>query len=179
MAEIIQIQLKRDTTANWTTNNPVLASGEPAWDTDTCRLKIGDGVTAYNDLKFADANDLDNECKEGIAGENILSFDVVMLKNGELFKFDPTDPDNYNRAVGVAKTSALTGETIRYKTEGVLDILAVQTEGNTLFANNNGTGKITDTYVDISPLPNIYHEIGNGIGGSFIFIRLNQPFQLI
>jgi len=52
MASIIQIQLRRDTAANWTSNNPTLAQGEPALETDTGRLKFGDGVTAYNSLTY-------------------------------------------------------------------------------------------------------------------------------
>lgn len=45
-----KIQVRRDTAANWSSTNPVLASGEPAFETDTGVLKIGDGVTAYNSL---------------------------------------------------------------------------------------------------------------------------------
>jgi hypothetical protein len=58
MASIVQIQLRRDTAANWTANNPTLAQGEPALETDTGRLKFGDGATAYNSLAYfaADKN---------------------------------------------------------------------------------------------------------------------------
>jgi hypothetical protein len=45
-----QIQLRSDTAANWTTKNPVLAEGEPGFDTDTGILKIGDGETAWSGL---------------------------------------------------------------------------------------------------------------------------------
>lgn len=45
-----QIQLRRDTAANWSSANPILASGEPAFETDTGVFKIGDGVTTYNTL---------------------------------------------------------------------------------------------------------------------------------
>lgn len=47
-----KIQLRRDTAANWSTNNPTPASGEPCFETDTGKLKIGDGVTAYNNLPY-------------------------------------------------------------------------------------------------------------------------------
>ena len=56
MAEIIQIQLRRDTATNWTTNNPILAEGEPSLETDTGRLKFGDGTTAYNSLPYFDSD---------------------------------------------------------------------------------------------------------------------------
>jgi len=45
-----RILLRRDSSANWETNNPVLLSGEPGYETDTNKLKIGDGVTAWSDL---------------------------------------------------------------------------------------------------------------------------------
>lgn len=47
-----QIRLRRDTSANFTTTNPVLGNGEPAYETDTKKLKIGDGTTPYNSLAY-------------------------------------------------------------------------------------------------------------------------------
>jgi lysophospholipase L1-like esterase len=47
-----RIQLRRDTAANWTTANPVLASGEKGYETDTKRQKIGDGTTAWSSLGY-------------------------------------------------------------------------------------------------------------------------------
>jgi hypothetical protein len=46
-----QVQ-RRDTAANWTAVNPVLLSGEWGLETDTRKLKIGDGVTAWNALAY-------------------------------------------------------------------------------------------------------------------------------
>lgn len=47
-----QIKLRRDTSANFTSKNPILGVGEPAYETDTKKLKIGDGTTAYNSLAY-------------------------------------------------------------------------------------------------------------------------------
>lgn len=47
-----QIKLRRDTAANFTSKNPVLGIGEPAYETDTKKLKIGDGATVYNNLDY-------------------------------------------------------------------------------------------------------------------------------
>lgn len=41
------IQMRRDTAANWTSVNPILASGEIGLETDTDLFKVGDGVTAW------------------------------------------------------------------------------------------------------------------------------------
>jgi len=47
-----RIQYRRDTAANWTAANPVLALGEPGYETDTKRRKVGDGATAWNSLGY-------------------------------------------------------------------------------------------------------------------------------
>lgn len=47
-----QLQLRGDTSANWTAANPVLADREMAIETDTRQFKIGDGVTSWNDLLY-------------------------------------------------------------------------------------------------------------------------------
>lgn len=52
-----KIQLRRDTAANWSANNPTPTAGEPCFETDTGKLKIGDGATAYNDLAYQGGGD--------------------------------------------------------------------------------------------------------------------------
>lgn len=47
-----QIRLRRDTSAAFASSNPILGNGEPAYETDTKKLKIGDGTTAYNTLAY-------------------------------------------------------------------------------------------------------------------------------
>ena len=47
-----QIQFRRDTAANWTSNNPTLAQGEVGLETDTQAYKIGDGATAWTSLGY-------------------------------------------------------------------------------------------------------------------------------
>jgi hypothetical protein len=46
------IQLRRGTAAQWVTANPTLAAGEPGFETDTRKLKIGNGSTAWNLLQY-------------------------------------------------------------------------------------------------------------------------------
>lgn len=52
MPVIAQIQLRRGTAAAWTSANPVLAAGEAGFETDTGKLKIGDGATAWTSLPY-------------------------------------------------------------------------------------------------------------------------------
>ena len=53
MAEVLttRFQVRRGYTEAWERNNPILASGEPGFALDANILKIGDGVTRWNELK--------------------------------------------------------------------------------------------------------------------------------
>ena len=48
-----RLQQRRDTAANWTSNNPTLAAGEIGLETDTSKFKIGNGSTAWTSLTYA------------------------------------------------------------------------------------------------------------------------------
>ena len=47
-----RIRIRRDTSANWATNNPVLQDGEQGYDKTLKQNKTGDGVLAWLDLPF-------------------------------------------------------------------------------------------------------------------------------
>lgn len=47
-----EITLRRGTAATAASSNPTLAEGEPGYEVDTGRLKIGDGSTAWNSLPY-------------------------------------------------------------------------------------------------------------------------------
>jgi len=46
------IQVKRGTASSWTSANTVLAAGEIGFETDTKKMKVGDGSTAWNSLSY-------------------------------------------------------------------------------------------------------------------------------
>lgn len=50
MADIIKFKRGKSTT--WKTKNLLLLDGEPGFEIDTLRLKIGDGKTKWNDLPY-------------------------------------------------------------------------------------------------------------------------------
>lgn len=51
------IQFRRDTASNWTSNDPTLLMGELGIETDTYKIKMGDGTTAWSSLGYLDIND--------------------------------------------------------------------------------------------------------------------------
>ena len=56
MAEIIKhtYQFKRGTAKRWREMNPILRAGEPGLETDTGKLKVGDGFTPWIRLPYID-----------------------------------------------------------------------------------------------------------------------------
>jgi hypothetical protein len=75
-----KIQLRRDTTANWTRVNPILDDGEPGLEIDTNKVKYGDGNTAWNTLAYASG---------GLTDENgVVAFPGDLLI-GTLWPEDP------------------------------------------------------------------------------------------
>jgi hypothetical protein len=52
MPVVTQIQVRRGTAAQWTSANPTLAAGEFGYETDTNKLKCGNGTSAWNSLAY-------------------------------------------------------------------------------------------------------------------------------
>jgi hypothetical protein len=46
------IRFARDTAYNWASVNPIMAEGEPGYEKDTGKLKIGNGLSRWNDLDY-------------------------------------------------------------------------------------------------------------------------------
>jgi len=51
-----QIKNRRDTAANWVTVNPLLGAGEFGVETDTLKVKVGDGIALWNALAYLGAD---------------------------------------------------------------------------------------------------------------------------
>lgn len=75
MAGITTIQFRRGTAAAWTSANPVLAAGEAGYETDTTKIKFGDGSTAWNSLAYATF---------GITGVGNVAADAIWDTKGDL-----------------------------------------------------------------------------------------------
>ena len=75
-----KIQLRNGTAAEWTAKNPVLLKGEMGIETDTHKIKVGDGSTQWSELAYcgADTNDILN-----VINANRDSCTVIELDEGE------------------------------------------------------------------------------------------------
>ena len=52
-----RMQQRQDTSANWSSANPVLLAGEIGYETDTKKYKVGDGSTPWNELTSTESYD--------------------------------------------------------------------------------------------------------------------------
>lgn len=49
---MIRIKLRRDTASKWTAVDPVLGDGEPGYEKDTGKIKIGNGIAPWTMLPY-------------------------------------------------------------------------------------------------------------------------------
>jgi len=52
VSDVTRIQLRHDTSDNWSAINPILLEGEVGLELDIGKQKVGDGVTAWNNLDY-------------------------------------------------------------------------------------------------------------------------------
>lgn len=80
MAVVTQIQVRRGTAAQWTSANSTLASGEFGFETDTGKVKIGNGSTAWTSLGYIGAGTVTSiTAGTGLSGGTITSSGTIAL----------------------------------------------------------------------------------------------------
>jgi hypothetical protein len=79
----VVIQVRRDSAANWTSTNPVLASGEIGFDTTENSIKIGDGTSTWTALDYSTGGSFE-----------ISETQPTGAKEGDLW-FRPSDSSAY------------------------------------------------------------------------------------
>jgi hypothetical protein len=67
------IRIRRGVAYRWTEINPILADGEPGFETDTRKLKIGDGHTPWKDLPYSPATELELPPDQTSLSEHIFA----------------------------------------------------------------------------------------------------------
>jgi hypothetical protein len=139
-----KIQLRRDTAANWTTNNPTLAQGEPCFETDTGKFKIGDGATAYNDLAYqgngggSPTNMVTTDTDQTITGEKVFLQPNSSNKGLNVALGGNTTNPEITVHIGTASNSDFTGGMIRFDSTAP-KIVGLQQQ------NSDGTMKISSS----------------------------------
>jgi hypothetical protein len=98
-----RIQLRRDTAAAWTAANPILLAGEAGVETDTNRLKIGNGVNVWAALPYINSGD---EFDGTLASLNDVS--SISAVHGSLLVYD-ADTDQWVGGPSVTTLEVVNG----------------------------------------------------------------------
>jgi len=91
MARKVLIEVRRDTAANWTSANPTLAAGEFGYETDTGKVKIGDGSSIWVTLPYlapAAAGGTPLTTKGDLFGYSTVNARVPVGTNGQVLTAD-------------------------------------------------------------------------------------------
>jgi len=101
----IKIKLRRDTTANWQSVNPVLLQGEVGLEynatmDEVIGIKIGDGSTAWNDLEYVVGSKVPTGVNFDNLAHNVHTDDTLTVKDNKL----SVNVDNSTYADGTALT---------------------------------------------------------------------------
>lgn len=131
MPAVTVIQNRRDTSTNWSTNNPILARGEIGYEIDTGKFKIGDSVSAWSSLAYGglsgpQSTSVLESYGDGSDGTVSLSSGVTTLVR-----------DMFYGNLTLTGTAQINTAGYRIFISGTLDISAAQ--AGAIF-NNGGTG---------------------------------------
>lgn len=124
-----RILLRRDTAANWTSGNAILASGELGYETDTGKFKIGNGSTSWNSLVYSL-----NAIMGSVSLNDVGDVTITSATNGDFLR--------WNGSAWVNDAVNLSTDTIGSYVESL-----VAGTGVTL-ANNSGEGATPTIAVD-------------------------------
>lgn len=91
--------IKVDTAANLTKENPILLKGQLGAESDTTYMKLGDGVTAWNDLEYIKAN---KSVQDAVG--NVIT-DTYLKKTGDTATGDITAPNFVGHLKGNADSA--------------------------------------------------------------------------
>ena len=78
-----RLEVRSGTLAQWTAANPVLLEGEVGYETDTRRLRVGDGVTAFLSLHFL-------ESRTEPVGPELVPAGVIVMWSGAVASIPPS-----------------------------------------------------------------------------------------
>lgn len=151
----VQIQLRRGTAAAWTAANPTLAQGEFGVETDTYKLKLGNGSSAWNSLGYyIPAQDL----------EDLVDVVITSPTNEQILQYNGTNWVNAD----IDALPSQTGEAGKYLTTdgttaswATVDALPDQTGNAGQYLTTDGTtASWTTLNVSSDPNPQIFMMMG-------------------
>ena len=159
----VRIQVRRGTASQWTSANPTLAAGEVGLESDTSRLKFGDGSTAWTSLAYATTSSaaLSNTLADYVLVADIGQPDGVASLNssGKIPTSQLPDALSFDSELTAAINALTTsdieeGTNLYFTAERAQDAIAGSLQagsGNVTVSYNDNAGTITlNTGSDIS-----------------------------
>lgn len=104
-------RLRRGNKEMWQKNNPILEYGEPGYSLDEQILKIGDGLTAWKDLKAINEGHIDEEQAKKIVEE-------ILQEQYSMQLLPKVQPSDAGKILRVNEAGAWEASTL-IKAEGV------------------------------------------------------------
>lgn len=176
----VTLQIRHDEAADWTTRNPVLAQGEYGLETDTFLIKVGDGVTAWRNLRYL--NKLDSTYFKTMSDGSLTFSDSfaqtitnIIANAGENVKIVITDdPTEATDPVNLRYLQAAIAEAIlnshHLKREIVVNLpSAASADPDTLYMVLAQSGDHYEEYMAINGVWDMVGSTGDGgSGGGFM-----------
>ena len=107
MAVVTQIQVRRGTASQWTSANPTLSAGEWGFETDTGKVKIGDGTTAWNSEPYIGAGDVTLTGTQTLTNKTLTAPIITIATNAQAASYTLVLTDQSN-LVEISNASANT-----------------------------------------------------------------------
>jgi hypothetical protein len=134
----ITMQQKRGTASNWTSSNPILLAGEIGFETDTNKIKVGDGTNHWNDLSYVAINDElltagNNDASSLVSIENATTIDTIVASEWRSVKY----------VITMAKTSGGTNKFASTELTILIDSTNVNVSEYGAIDNNGEVGTVS------------------------------------
>lgn len=118
MSVVTQIQVRRGTASQWTSANSTLSSGEWGFETDTGKVKIGDGTTAWTSLAYTGAGNVTLTGTQTLTNKTLTSPIINTATTSSPVVISPKERTTVSAtaATGTVNYDALTQGVLYYTT---------------------------------------------------------------
>jgi hypothetical protein len=94
MAQVINItyQLKRGNSSRWIELNPILKQGEPGFEIDTGKLKVGNGISTWTELPYiGDSAIINVSSKQELPEIGDINYIYRVIEESNLYQWTGSD----------------------------------------------------------------------------------------
>jgi len=157
----VQIQLRNGTASAWTTANPTLASGEVGVETDTFKIKAGNGSLAWNSLSYIGGTPAGSSTQiqfnsggTSFGASANLTWDGTNVQLGATgaLRFADTDSSNYVAFKAPGTISANVTWTLPATDGTASQVLSTNGSGTLSWATASGSGTVANGCIYLNNL---------------------------